>query len=226
MFLGCRGVARVLLLTMRFLLGFRLLRGQFFVAFGVGFALLGLRVEAGFRSAAQLAWTSVHADEVLPAALGMRVEMYLVGILEDRVLGHCRTTEAQESLGVALLHQIGPVAQVVLLVEGQALGTGDQSSLAEHAVVEGAAFALVTQAVVAELVWAMLGGVGRLDAVAISADGRRRQDALAVALSAHLEEGAVLAELELANIVMAVDVGVALLLVGEAAIRLWTLDGG
>lgn len=174
-------------------------------------ALLQFLVEGLVLATADAAGSSLNTDEVNLAIVLRRMEGVVRFLLaqEIRFGGQSRAPEAQEGLGVTVLDLIGPVALVGGRVPGQTLGAVEDKAASRRAVHELTAVAGVTHAVVAELVRAVLRGLGGLQTG--RGLGALHVDwvAAGIACGLFVVEQAIGAQLLLGHTVLALNVGIA-----------------
>jgi len=89
------------------------------------------------------------------------IELVFV-VQEEAALDRLWAAEAEESLGIAVRHLIGPVATIAVRVEGQTLRTIEHITSTVHAIHELAAFLSVADLEVAILMGTLLGRIRRL----------------------------------------------------------------
>jgi len=88
------------------------------------------------------------------------VELVLV-VQEEAALDRLGTAEAEERLGVAVRHLVGPVATIAVRVEGQTFWAVEHITSTVHAVHELAALLPVADLEVAVLMRTLLGRIRR-----------------------------------------------------------------
>jgi len=89
------------------------------------------------------------------------VELVLV-VQEETALDRLWAAKAEESLGVAVRHLIGPIAAIAVRIEGQTFRTIEHITSTVHAIHELAAFLPVADLEVAILMGTLLGRIRRL----------------------------------------------------------------
>lgn len=117
-------------------------------------------VESISNAAILQSWTAVYANIIMMAISRATIKFNL-GVQEEIVL-HLRTTEAKESLGIAIRHLIRPIASIGLRIEGQTLRTVKHVTSAIHAVHKLPAVLMIADLEVAILMRTVVGRVCRL----------------------------------------------------------------
>lgn len=154
-------------------------------------------------------WQTGHAQEIALAVVGPVVLRFRN--TQTLVLGVDGATEAQECFGIAVWHEIGPIALVCVLVECQTQWTLQHVSAAVGTVLEFTAVGRIAQTIVTELVRAFLSWLSRLQFAACGAVdvdrvlAREREETDLV-----VEQQTVVAQFLLGHTIGAFDVGIAL----------------
>jgi len=191
-------------------------------------ALVQLLVESLVLAAANATRTSLDTDEVHLAIVLRRVEGVVSLLLAEQLRSGCRrwAAEAQEGLGVTVLHLIGPIALVGGRIPGQTLGAVEHEATARGAVHKLSTVAGIAHAVVSELVGALIRWLSGLQAGL--ALGALHVDRVAAGVTRGLfvVQQTVGAELLLGHSVLALNVGIAGSGHGSSSIRLLACTGG